>query len=186
MVFIGIWEDIIIAFLSLIAIILIILHIIETKLRHKIKRHEENKNIFYIKEVEKIDKSYPKKTLKSINKITRNFLIDTFGIKASIEYSKLKNFFVKKNNIEIAKFCDNMTNILYSGKKANKRDNQKLIKSLLRIIQNNHIPTREEKEELRKKELKKSKGIIHYLKNIKIPGINQEEFKNKNSKSKNK
>jgi len=73
-----------------------------------------------------------------------------------------------------------MNNTLYSGKKINKSDNEKLILSLKSIVKNNPIFT---KEDLERNKLEK-KGIWDYLKNINIPGVRKKEIDNEKYNSK--
>lgn len=171
---------ILIILIAVVFTLLIILINIEKRLHKKIIKKKSSRDIFYLKRIEGIPKIDSRKTLINIDKIAREFLKEAFKIKGTEDYSILEDFFNQKGNNEIAEFCDSMNNALYSGKKINKEDSQKLISSLIKIIKDNPLFI---KEELKKKEVKKP-GILNYLKNIKVSGIGKKEIKNKQDNSK--
>ncbi len=140
----GFMENLgIILIVSIITIvsILIILLVVEKKLKKRIKK--KNRNRFYISEIKKIDKSNPKKILKSIDKIARNFFEEAFNIKKFVGYSELKKSFNQKNNIKSVEFCNLMTTVLYSKEKNNNKI-QRLILLLIEIVETNEIISKED------------------------------------------
>ena len=127
--------------ITIITSILIILITIEKKLNKKIPK--KTRNAFYISEIKKIDKSNPKKILKSIDKIARNFFEEAFKIKKFTGYSELKKPFNQKNNVKAVEFCELITKLLYSKEKNNNKI-QRLINLLIEIVKTNKIISKEE------------------------------------------
>ncbi len=158
--FIGLWDSlketvqnlgtISLILIFVIIIILIILMIIERNLKKKIIV-KKSRNDFYLDAIEKLSQKNPLKTLKKIDNITTEFFKECFRVKNSKGYSELNEFFLKKKNKEIADFCNEINNMLYSGKKITDESNQKLISKLTSIIKNNPIPAKQKNKRKSKK-----------------------------------
>ncbi len=157
--------------ITIITSILIVLIILEKKLNKKITKM--NRNAFYISEIKKIEKSSPKKILKSTDKIARSFFEEAFKIKKFTGYSELKKSFAKKNNVRAVEFCEVITRLLYS-KERNNDQIQRLISLLIEIVKTNKIVSREE-EQIRTKKNR----FKNYLRKVKIFGIGKKKLKNK-------
>lgn len=127
--------------IAIIASILIILIRIEKKLRGEIKEMDPNKD--YVSQIKQISKSNYKKIPEQIDKITRNFFREAFGIRAFTGYSELTKFFKRKKDAMAVEFCELMSTILYSKEKDND-EIQRLINILIEIIQTNKIIYKEE------------------------------------------
>ncbi|MFH1585772.1 MAG: hypothetical protein ABIB79_03325 [archaeon] len=176
-------ENILIAVIVVVAAILAYLVFVEKKLYKKLLKVQNDRNKFYIKEITTVRKPDPAEILKKADEIAMDFFKEAFGVKRGTEYSKLEKYFKQEKNPEAAKFCNLMNDILYSGKKPNKEDNQKLIVILIDIIKNNQIITPEEKEEIRKEELKKEK-MKSYLDKINVFGVSKKELDEKKDSGK--
>jgi hypothetical protein len=137
----------------IVAIFLVILWIIEKKLKIRLLFGRKTKNEVYIEKVSKTDVNKPQEAIKQLDKIGKAFFVEAFHVQNSADYSELKEFFYKKNNKKAAEFCNIMTQFLYSNIKESitKKDIQKLITLLAEIISSNQILTKKEKEELDKK-----------------------------------
>ena len=156
-----------------IIIILIALMVVEKKLREKIVTNK-NKNRLYIDEVNKINLSNPQETLKKIDYFARMFFKERFKMKRSSAYSELNDLIQKQKNKKnfnpkkISKFCDAMTDLLYSGRKTDKALNQQLISQLIEIIKENPIEEKVNKYKF----LKKSKDV-------EVSRVNQKDLQTK-------
>ncbi|MGD9276432.1 MAG: hypothetical protein PVJ67_04620 [Candidatus Pacearchaeota archaeon] len=142
----------------LIIIILIILMVIEKKLQKKIISRKD-KNSIYLAEVSNLKGKTPQETLKKIDFFAREFFKQKFGIKKSLGYSELKNLFTKQQNKKPSDFCNEMNDLLYSGKEPGGSINQKLITLLADIIKENPISAGEISKE--------PNPIIQKIKNLK-------------------
>lgn len=174
---------ILIAAIGVVTLILVVLIVIEKELYKKLIKYRGDRNRFYIKEVEKIDINDPEKALERINNLGMGFFIESFNIKRGTEYSKLTDFFNKNKKLEIAKFTNLMNDVLYTGKKATNKDIQILIALLINIIDSNPILTDGEREELRKKELRKTR-VRDYLEKVKVFGVSKKKLENEQKDSK--
>lgn len=168
---------ILIIIVSLVSLVLIYLIMTEKRLHKQASKIKNVKNRFYIEKISKLTLSDPKITLKQIDKIARNFFREAFKIKPSLEYDELKEVFAKRHNKKIVEFCKEMSSLLYSGKKPEKKQNQKLISILVEIIEKNHILTKQEKEILDKKSQAKDKKAQTSLRKLKILNMIKEKFK---------
>lgn len=166
---------ILIIFIIAIIYILIIIMVIEKKLRKRMKK--KTRNTFYMSEIEKIDKSYPKKTLESIDQIARSFFEEAFKIRKFTGYSELKKSFNQKNNLKAVEFCELMTELLYSGEK-NSNKNQRLINLLMEIVKTNKIISKEEQIKTEKNKRRAYSG------KMKIFRIGKKKSKNKKNNRK--
>lgn len=144
--------------ITIIAAILVILVIIEKKLLKKIRIMKSDRNIYYNNQLNKINQTNSENDLKKIDKIARDFFKEHFNIKHLTEYSQLEDFFRKKDNEKAAKFCNSMNDILYSGKKTNKKINQELISDFSNILETNPI--------INKQKIKES--LLQKIRNIEL------------------
>ena len=111
----------------------------------------------YIQKIARINIENPSESLEEIDKIAKSFFREAFHVEGNPEYSELENFFLKKNNRKAVSFSRIMTTFLYSGMGPEKTDLQELIKLLAEIVSSNKILSKEEKANLDKKSLEKSK-----------------------------
>jgi len=142
---------------GIVVIFLGILAVVEKKLLMKLLRSRTTRNELYIQKIAKINIENPSTSLEEIDKIAKSFFREAFHIEGNPEYSELENFFLKKNNRKAVGFSRIMTTFLYSGMGPEKADLQELIKLLAEIVSSNRILSKEEKAELDKKSLEKSK-----------------------------
>ena len=142
---------------GIVVVFLLILAVIEKKLLMKLLRSRTTRNELYIQKIAKINMENPGESLIEIDKIAKSFFREAFHIEGNPEYSELENFFLKKNNKKAVGFSRIMTAFLYSGMSPEKTDLQELIKLLAEIVSSNRILSKEEKAELDKKSLEKSK-----------------------------
>lgn len=176
MIFIENLGEVLIISIIIIAFILIILIIVEKKLNRRIKK--KNRNTFYISEIKKMDKSNPKKILKSVDKITRSFFEEAFKIRKFTGYLELKKYFNQKNNVKAVEFCELITELLYSKEK-NNNEIQRLINLLIEIVKTNKIISKEEQIKIEKNKRRNYSG------KMKIFRIGKKKFKNKKNNRKN-
>jgi len=177
MVYIPNLGTILIVIVSVVSLILIYLIITEKRLHKKVSKIKNTKNRFYIEKISKLTLANPQNTLKDIDKIARNFFREAFKIKSSIEYGELKEIFTNKHNKKMVEFCGEMSNLLYAGKKPEKKHNQKIISILVDIIEKNRILTKQEKEILDKKSQIKDKKAPTSFKKLKILEMIKSKFK---------
>jgi len=174
---------ILIEFIVIVSIILILLRKKEKKLHKEVIVHKKRRDTFYEEEIKSIKESSPKEALENLNKISRRFFREAFGMKESIPYSELKKIFIKRGNKKAANFCGRMSQTLYSKGKYNRTNIKRLVKLLVEIVEITHIAPEEEKEEREKSKGKKS--IKDYLNNIQIFGIGKKKLDNKKDNTKN-
>ncbi len=160
----------------IIASVLIILITIERKLNKR--RRKKNPNMFYISEIKKINKSHPKKILKSLDKIARSFFEEAFKIRTFTGYSELKKFFIQKKNIKAIEFCELIDKILYSEEK-NSNKIQRLTNLLIEVVETNKIISKEEQIKIEKNKPKDS------LRERIISRISKKKLENKKNNRKN-
>src|SRR3989344_2774279 len=82
----------------LVAIFLVMLWIIEKKLKIRLLFGRKTKNQVYIEKVSKVDIKKPQEAIKQLDKIAKAFFVEAFHIQNSADYSELKDFFNRKNN----------------------------------------------------------------------------------------
>ena len=140
---------ILIVLIAVVSAILIIVIIVEKKLRKRVVQNQGSRNLFYIRQVDDINKTNARSGLTQIDKITMTFLEEAFMIKQSADYSALEKFFRQRGNKELANFCRVMNNALYSGIKANNQENERISLMLKEIIKNNPLYTEEELERMK-------------------------------------
>jgi len=110
------------------------------------QRRAENS---YLSEIEKIESSKQpiESTLSLIDIIVRDFLIKKFHILKNSEYDELVDYFLQKNKPEVATFCYEMVEALYSGEKINGQKLKALIEDLKTLIEKEQHFIKEEKKE---------------------------------------
>ncbi|MFH1711543.1 MAG: hypothetical protein ABH840_04485 [Nanoarchaeota archaeon] len=135
---------IIISLIVLFTIALIILVVLEIRLKRKIKRLSYGKDGSRTTELKNILNSEKplKERLDSIDRIAKSFLNESYGISSNKDYSDLVDDFRRRNKPEISEFCELMVSAYYSGKTINEERVNTLAKILLGIIRkegNHHI-----------------------------------------------
>jgi len=143
-------------FIVIIAIFLILLAIIEKKLHIKIIQTRFTPNQAYIIKISKLNVKKPQESLKSLDKIAKEFFKEAFHVKGAPDYSELLEIFNKKKNKKAIEFCIVMNNFLYSNQEISKKDLQYLIMILAEIIASNRILTKEEQKELDRLSMEKN------------------------------
>lgn len=143
-------------FVVIVSIFLIVLAVIEKKLLIKLLKGKYTQNEQYITKISKLDVNKPNPALKELDKIAKSFFREAFHIKGNPEYSELTEIFHKKNNRKAKEFCEAMTKFLYAKETISKEEIQDLARYIAEIISSNKIISKEEKEILDKKSLKKS------------------------------
>ncbi len=145
---------ILVGFIAIVSIFLVILALMEKKLKIKVFHGKKARNQFYIEEIAKINVNTPEESLKALSKQAKSFFREAFHLGGSPDYSWLQNYFAKKNNKKAFEFCTEMIKYFYSGQKINTELLQKQIALLAEIISSNRIVTKEEQKELDKQSQK--------------------------------
>lgn len=141
-----------------IILLTIILIIIEKKVTRK---KEKTRNIYYSRKLKSINKSRTYEALEEINTLARNFFLEAFDIKKSIEYSEVKEI---TPDSKMHEFANLMEKMLYSKKVPTRDEITRLSKILENLIKNHHIFSKKEKEALKKKEeFEKKKSKVKKL-----------------------
>ncbi len=98
---------------------------------------EKKKFAQYKKQVEdlKTGNQNPIKTFEKLNEIVRNFLNDYFGFNYSLTYLELEAKFKEQGNPNYSQFCKMMSDINYSGEKADEAEIDKLINAFYKLLQ---------------------------------------------------
>ena len=174
---------ILIEFIVIVSIILILLRKKEKKLHKEVIVHKKRRDTFYEEEIKSIKESSPKEALGNLDRISRKFFKEAFGMRKSVPYSELEKNFTKRGNKKAANFCKRMSQTLYSKGKYNRTNIKKLLKLLVEIVEITHISPEEEREEIEKSKGKKS--IKDYLNNIKIFGIGKKKLNNEKDNTQN-
>ncbi len=121
--------------LLVLILILIIIAVINKRLKKEVIVKEQviKKEEFLKEELEKLKNSnkLPEEILKEADNLTREFFKEAFQIKSNLDYSEMSSIFKDKKRTEISSFCEQMIELLYSGKKPS--NNQ--IKALLRDLE---------------------------------------------------
>lgn len=178
--------------IAIIVILLAILYYMENKINKKLTIDKNNRNLFYLDKILKINKPNSKKTLEEIDTIAKNFFKEAFKQEVFEGYTKFKESLNKEKNKKEIKFCETMTKALYSKKEPEREQIKQLIVLLINLVKSNRILTPKEKKELEepknkiKNYLKKKKEKIQsYLQKIKIFGVDKKKSYNKKNNSKN-
>jgi hypothetical protein len=102
----------------------------------------------YLTEIEKIESSKQPidVSLSLIDVLVRDFLTKKFHIPKNSEYDELVDYFLQKNKPEVATFCYEMVEALYSGEKINNQKLKMLIEDLKAIIEKEQHIAKEEKK----------------------------------------
>ncbi len=140
-----------IGFVALVSIFLIVLALIEKKLRLSFIRGKYWRNDFYMTKISNIKTDNLDEALKSLNQLMKSFFREAFHIKGPLDNSYLEQYFVARNNKKATKLIQEITRLLYSGEKLTKEKLQELIGLAAEIISSNKIITKEQKEEFDRK-----------------------------------
>lgn len=108
-----------------------------------------SKNSSYLEEIEKIENSKQpiESSLALIDVLFRDFLAKKFHISKNGEYDELVDYFLQKNKPEIATYCYEMVEALYSGEKINQQKLSSLVDDLKTLIEKEQNLVKEEKKE---------------------------------------
>ena len=139
---------------AIVSIFLVILALMEKKLKIQIFHGRKARNQFYIEKISGISIETPEESLKALSKLAKSFFREAFHLGGSPDYSWLQNYFSQKNNKKATQFCTEMIKYFYSGQKITKELLQAQIALLAEIISSNRIVTKEEQKELDKKSQK--------------------------------
>jgi len=150
MSFLGSIGYVLAGFVIIIGIFLVILAVIEKRLKIKIIQTRFTPNQLYIIKLSKLNVKKPQESLRLLDKLARDFFREAFHIKGPTDYSILEQIFNKKNNKKVKEFCYEMNRYLYAGLEISKKDLQNLITILAEIMASNRILTKEEQVELDK------------------------------------
>ncbi len=151
-------------FVVLVVIFLIVLSVIEKKLSKRVMSGGFRKNQKYMEKLSGVNFKKPEESLRTVDKLARNFFQEAFKIKGSPDYSELEDLFTKKHNKKAKEFSSKMTTYMYSGAKINEEELQKMIVTLAEIIGSNKIITGEEKKVLDRKAMENQKTKKSFLK----------------------
>jgi hypothetical protein len=132
-------------------IFLLVLRLMEKKLKEKILGSKNSRNRFYLDKANAIDPKNENAAINRIDKVAKSFFMEAFKVKGSSEYSELVTIFTKKNNKKAKLFCEIMTRELYSKEKPDPQTIQDLINLLVQLISSNRIITKAEQIELDKR-----------------------------------
>jgi type III secretory pathway component EscV len=129
----------IIILIIILVIVALAMLLIERQLRKRLEKKQKNRNLFFIKKTESLEKSNknPVQKLESLNSLARDFFKERFNLKYQLDYSELKQEFEKSKNKLSSEFCEKMTKIDYtkSEKKLKKQQIKNLISDFKKIIQ---------------------------------------------------
>ncbi len=160
----GFILGIILVIIIFLSAIILFLHRLEKRLKEKFKLQKEDRNLFYLRKIEKLNdslstlfsprssKERPENILHSLDTLARDFFMEAFGLPYSLEYSELVGEFEKRQKKEATDFCRLMTELIYSGEKVEKEKLIDPIELLRRIVEENKIPTKEKLENEERKE----------------------------------
>jgi predicted Holliday junction resolvase-like endonuclease len=130
--------DILIPITLIIIILIVLMWILYSKNRElKSKLISEKKRFsMYKQQIENLMNSgqNPTKIFEKLNEIVRNFFKDYFELKFSLTYLELEEFFRKQNKEDYASLCKLMSDINYSGEKANEEQIEKVVKMFYGIL----------------------------------------------------
>lgn len=141
------------AAILLVGIAIVVLTIIERRLNRRLvlrKQEEESsidKKLRYLPRIEED----PKKFLKYLDEIAREFFEEHFQIGSREKYSDLIGLFEERKEPHIAKFCSNMQEVLYSGERLDKEKLEFLSRNL-KFLVGRERKIRPMKEKVREKE----------------------------------
>jgi hypothetical protein len=118
----------------ILVIVIIILVRINRGLDQKIKEKEE-KALEYELKLKKIQELKPtEENLDNLNKIAREFFKERFNLKLSLTYLELAEKFKKDKQEENQEFCEKMSELIYSGKKAKEEEIKNVINLFSRVL----------------------------------------------------
>lgn len=162
--FLGPQLTILVSVVLLLIIVMIILAISQKRIKGKLRAKEtqEKEEYSLMKKIEQLKRSSRpgEEILNSLDRLARNYLMEVYRFRKSIEYSDMIHFFKGKNKERIVKFCQKMLKGLYAGQEIQKTDLNSLLVDFETIAKN-------EKPILRVKDEDKK-----YI----VPPKNQEEY----------
>jgi len=135
--FVNIFSVILITII--LTIVIIILVRINKDLDKKIKEQEE-KILKYEVKLKKIQTLKPtEEDLDNLNKIAREFFKEKFDLKLSLTYLELAKTFEKDKQKENQEFCEEMSELIYSGKKIKQDDIKKVINLFSKVLMSSRL-----------------------------------------------
>ncbi len=152
------WEYILSGLLILFPLILIILELIENRIKKKIEKEKLNKKRYYLKKLNEIDYSNNDSNLNQINKLAKELFKDIFQIRYFQGYGKLEKNFLKKGFLKEAKFCGDINKYLYSQEKPDLTQ----IKNLMNLFK--QIMTKDDKIIKKENIFKRFLNLFHIKK----------------------
>lgn len=142
------------ALLLILILILIIIAVINKNLKKEVivKEQTIKKEEFLKEELEKLKNSdkLPEEILKDIDSLAREFFKNAFQIKSNLDYLEMSLIFKDKKRTEIALFCEQMMELLYSGKKSSNNQVKALLRDFEFIFHEEYpvIPTLSENQKI--------------------------------------
>lgn len=162
--FLGTKLTILVSVVLILIITMIVLTILQRRMRKKLisKKALEYKSNTLIQKIEKLknSKKSPKATLITLDRLARNYFMEVYRFRKSIEYSDMIHFFTGKDKGKIIDFCKQMLKSLYSGQEIRREDLDQLVADFYLIVQKEKPSIRIKKEDRK------------YV----IPQKNQEEY----------
>lgn len=139
-------------------ILLFIMIVVLSRINRKLKRDVVEKKQTVRKEEEirdeikklKISNDHPKELLDKLNVVAKSFLSEAFKIKNNLDYSDMITVFKERKRYELVSFCEQITEILYSGEQPKKDMVKSLIESF-EFIYNEEFPQLNSLSELEEK-----------------------------------
>jgi len=92
--------------------------------------HRYKKGIEVLKKVP----NTPEKDFENLNSYARSFFKEYLNLDYSLTYLELSEIFKKQNKKEYAEFCELMSDINYSGRKAKREEVMQLVDILYKIV----------------------------------------------------
>jgi len=129
------WLLIAVIVLIVFLIAVIVLYIEEKKIKKRIALIRNDRTIFYKKRIRSLkqSKKTPEQNLVELNSLSRSFFKEAFKINPKLDYSEIINKL--KDKKEYQEFWKNIVEYSYSGKKVAKKDVDKLISVLEKLIE---------------------------------------------------
>ena len=79
-----------IGFVLIVSIFLIVLSLLEKRLHIRFLKGKHWRNQLYIMKISKIDLNNPEQSLRTLDNTAKNFFIEAFHLKGSLEYSEFR------------------------------------------------------------------------------------------------
>ncbi|MBW6442723.1 hypothetical protein K0A97_02995 [Patescibacteria group bacterium] len=142
-----IWIGVVLGILVFLVILFMILIPSEKKLKKKIEIKEDNKKKLFVNHILLLRglKKESREVLEDINRLSRKFFEEMFGLPSKLEYLEIAEKFKDKNRKDIVNFCKRMEEALYSKKELTKIYLNTLLDDLEKLA------VRESKEEQKAK-----------------------------------